>query len=137
MQRLLKCSREFGNTCSWLYVFVQHDVLIAGIAVEMLVEFYARCPLKWITLPIFFIDPIAQFYDVTLFRGKVEVVGSVEDVQHIQVIAQPPIIGIGAALGGQVGRVYQEANPVLFLPLTENLPVVFVDYDKPVKIMVG
>lgn len=30
------------NTCSWLYVFVQHDVLIDGIAVEMRVAFYAR-----------------------------------------------------------------------------------------------
>ena len=118
-------------------MFVQHDVFIAGIVVEVRVEFYACRTLKRVALPEFLVKPIAQLNDAALFRGEVEIVGFVEGVQHIQIIAQSPVVGIGAALGGQIGRVYQEANSFFSFPLLENIPIVFVRYGQSVKVMVG
>ena len=92
-------------------MFVQHDVFIAGIVVEVRVEFYSCRTLKRVALLEFLVKPIAQLNDAALFRGEIEIAGSVEGVQHIQIIAQPPVVGIGAALGGQIGRVYRKQTP--------------------------
>ena len=118
-------------------MFVQHDVFIAGIVVEVRVEFYACRTLKRVALPEFLVKPITQLNDAALFRGEVEIVSSVESVQHVQVIAQPPVVGIGATLGGQIGRVYQEANPFFPFPLLEDFPVVLMRYGQSIKVMVG
>lgn len=118
-------------------MFVQHDVFIAGIVVEVRVEFYACRTLKRIALFEFFVKPIAQLNDAAFFGCEIEIVGSVERMQHIQIIAQPPVVGIGAALGGQIGRVYQEANSFFSFPLLEDFPVVLMRYGQSIKVMVG
>lgn len=78
-----------------------------------------------------------EFQNTAFLRCEIEVVGVVECVQDIKVVAQFPIAGVGGGLCGKVRRVNEEAHAVLVLILAEKAAVVLVYDRQAVKVAVG
>ncbi len=100
-------------------------------------EFHPRGSVKVADVAIFPAEPVTQLYHAAFVRGEIDIARSVQGLQHIEVVAKLPVVGVGAALGLKVWRVYQVANAVGVLPFVKYGSVVLMHDNKAVKVAVS
>lgn len=81
-------------------MFVEHYVDKACGIVEVGGIVDACCAFERVAGLVFVVEPFAEFQNTAFLRCEIEVVGVVECVQDIKVVAQFPIAGISGGLCG-------------------------------------
>ena len=71
-------------------VAVEHNVRIVGVVVEVGGLFDTDSTAERVGKAVFPVKPRTEFDDTAFVRRKIEIVGAVEGVQHIEVVGQPP-----------------------------------------------
>lgn len=118
-------------------VAIEHDVGIAGVVVEVRGLLYTGGSAERVGKAVLPVKPRTEFDDTAFVRCKIEIVGAVEGMQHIEIVGQSPIPLVGECLRGEIGRVDEEADVRFVHIFAEEVAIVLAGDGEPVKVAVG
>ena len=81
-------------------LLVQHHVGVCGIVVHAGVEFGFRTTVEGVADALVSAYPVAQFKYGGLVGGEIDEGMAGENRQHIEIVGESPVHGVGAYLGG-------------------------------------
>ena len=123
--------------CSGIDVPVEHNIRVMGVVVEVGGLLDTGSTAERVGKAVFPVKPRTEFDDTAFVRCEIEIVGTIESMQHIEVVGQPPIALVGECLRGEIGRVDEETDVWCMDVLCEEFAVVLAGNGEPVEVAVG
>ena len=125
------------GVCSGIDVPVEHNIRVMGVVIEVGRLLNTGGTAERVGKAVFAVKPRTEFDNTAFVRCEIEIVGTIEGVQHIEVVGQPPVALVSECLRGEVGRVDEETDVRFVHIFGKEFAVVLAGDGKPVKIAVG